>query len=215
MLEPYYSNQFATIYHGDSREIVKLLDFDCIITDPPYGIGLKTNYKQRKRGGLAQCQDFPPIHGDNVPFDPKWLLDFDVPTVLFGANHFSDSLPASSSWLVWDKLDGLTTTKREIGFNDQADAELIWTNLGGPVRILRQRWMGALKSGRDARNRRIHPTQKPVELMQRIIGLTTGTVLDPYMGSGTTLLAAQELNRPVIGIEFEEQYCEIAANRLA
>jgi len=123
MLEPYYSNQFATIYHGDSREIVKLLDFDCIITDPPYGIGLKTNYKQRKRSGLAQ-------------------------------------------------------------------------------------------SGRDARNRRIHPTQKPVELMQRIIGLTTGTVLDPYMGSGTTLLAAQELERQTIGIEFEEQYCEIAAKRL-
>lgn len=213
-MTPYYKDDAVTIYHGDSREVVPTLTFDCIVTDPPYGINVGTNYAQRGRGGVARCNDFPPIHGDDAPFDPAWMLALNVPTVLFGGNHFGDALPSSPSWIVWDKLDGLTS-KREIGFNDQADAELIWTNLGGPVRIMRQRWMGAMKSGREARVRRVHPTQKPIELMARIVGMTTGIVLDPYMGSGTTIVAASELGRRCIGIEYEERYCEIAAKRLS
>jgi DNA modification methylase len=218
--EPYYSDDHVTIYHGDCREILPTLRnadgswlFDCIISDPPYGIGVQTNYRDRQRCALAVCNNYAPIHGDDEPFDPTWLLFMGVPMVLFGANHYADALPAQASWLVWDKLDGLKSG-REIGFNDQADCELVWTNLGGPARILSQRWMGAMKSGREASDRRVHPTQKPVELMTRIVGMTTGVVADPFMGSGTTLRAAKDLGRKAIGIEIEERYCEIAAKRL-
>lgn len=213
-MTPYYEDDSCTIYHGDCREVLPSVEFDCVITDPPYGIGISTNYAERGRGALVQCNDYPPIHGDDEPFDPSWLLASDVPTVLFGANHYAERLPSSPSWIVWDKLDGLTS-KREVGFNDQADAELIWTNIGGPVRILSQRWMGAMKSGAESMHRRLHPTQKPVELMRRLVGMTDGVIVDPFMGSGTTLRAAKDLGRKAIGIEIEERYCEIAASRLA
>ena len=220
-VEPYYSDEHCTIYHGDSRDILPSLRtpdgswvFDCIVTDPPYGIGVQTNYRDRQRTALAVCNNYAPIHGDDEPFDPTWLLFMGLPMVLFGANHYADTLPPSPSWLVWDKLDGLKSG-RDLGFNDQADVELVWTNIGGPARITSQRWMGAMKSGREAGDRRVHPTQKPVELMTRIVGMTHGVVADPFMGSGTTLRAAKDLGRKAIGIEIEERYCEIAAKRCA
>ena len=214
MSEPYYSDDHVTIYHGDCLELMPSLTFDCIVTDPPYGIGVQTNYAQRQRTALSLCNDYVPIHGDDAPFNPLPLLSCGVPTILFGANHYADNLPPSASWFVWDKLDGLTSG-REVGFNDQADVELIWSNVGGPARLMRQRWMGAMKSGADAQHRRVHPTQKPVELMKRLVAITEGTVIDPFMGSGTTLRAAKDLGRKAIGIELEERYCEIAAKRLA
>jgi site-specific DNA-methyltransferase (adenine-specific)/modification methylase len=142
-----------------------------------------------------------------------WLA-LERPTILFGANHYCSRLPDASRWLMWDKLDGLTS-KRAIGFNDQADGELAWSNLGGPARIHRQRWAGAMKSGEDKQTRRRHPTEKPVELMRWCIQqCPAGVVLDPFMGSGTTLRAAKDLGRKSIGVELEERYCEIAAKRL-
>lgn len=221
MIEPpYYSDDFCSIFLGDSREIVPELagEFAVIVSDPPYGISMATNSKERGRDGgnsLAVCNDFPPIFGDDEPFDPAWLLALGVPSVLFGANHYADKLPPSPSWWVWDKLDGLESD-RDMGFNNNSDVELMWTNLGGPARLLRQRWMGAMKSGREASHRRVHPTQKPVELMTRILSsVPEGVVLDPYMGSGTTLRAAKDLGRKAIGIEISEAYAEVAVKRLA
>jgi site-specific DNA-methyltransferase (adenine-specific) len=214
VIEPYYQDDHCTIYHGDCRDILPGLEFDCIVTDPPYGINVQTSYADRQRGALAVCNNYPQIHGDDKPFDPQWLVALAVPTVMFGANHYASALPNSPSWIVWDKLDGLTSG-RDVGFNDQADVELAWTNVGGPARLMSQRWMGAMKSGREASHRRVHPTQKPVELMARILAMTEGTVADPFMGSGSTLRAAKDLGRKAIGIEIEERYCEIAAKRLA
>ena len=116
-------------------------------------------------------------------------------------------------WIAWDKLDGLES-HRAVGFNDNADIELIWTNLSGPARLMRQRWMGAMKSGKDAQTPRRHPTEKPVELMSRLVALVSGVALDPFMGSGATLRAAKDLGRKAIGIEIDERYCEIAARRM-
>lgn len=213
-MTPYYDDGTCVIYHGDCREVDAWLDADVLVTDPPYGLGVQTNYAGRGRSALAACNDFPLIAGDDEPFDPSHLLALGVPTALFGANHYSDRVPPSPSWLVWDKLDGLTSG-RDVGFNDQADIELIWTNLGGPARLLCHRWMGAMKAGREAAHRRVHPTQKPVALMARLLALCPpGVVADPYMGSGTTLRAAKDLGRKAIGIEVEERYCEIAAKRL-
>jgi site-specific DNA-methyltransferase (adenine-specific) len=111
--------------------------------------------------------------------------------------------------------------------NDQADCEMAWTNLGGPARIFRLVWNGG---GSQMLNQRdggghpfgiaatvpkvLHPSAKPVSLMRWVIGrCPLGTIIDPYMGSGTTLVAAKSLGRHAIGIEIEERYCETAANR--
>lgn len=182
---------------------------DLVLTDPPYGVAEQTNRAGKGRAILAPCHDFPPVHGDNEPFDPLHLLGFGR-LVLFGANYYAPRLPESPSWIVWDKRDGLTS-------NDNADCELAWSNLGGPARVFRHRWNGMIKaSERD--QRRVHPTQKPVALMEWIIVRATkqgDLVLDPYMGSGPVLQAAKNLGRKAIGIEVEERYCEVAAKRLA
>ena len=216
-MKPYYQDEAVTLYHGDSMEILPALaGITAIVSDPPYGISLNTNYGTRKRGSLAVSNDYGEnIKGDTAPFDPRHLLNYPT-VVLFGGNHFSDKLPSSPGWLVWDKLNGLTS-KREVGFNDQADCEMAWTNLKKPARLFSHRWMGLLKdSERD--ESRLHPTQKPVVLMRWVLTSTTSQddiICDPYAGSGATLLAAKDLGRKVIGIEYEERYCEIIAKRCA
>jgi len=185
-----------------------------IITDPPYGISLVTNYRERNRSGLAKCNDFRPIVGDNRPFNPAPFLRFQT-VVLFGANYFAQRLPASGAWIVWDKVDGLPS-KRDLGFNDNSDCELIWTNVGNTARIIRHRWMGAMKAS-ERTERRVHPTQKPIELMRQIVRHYTkpgDTVIDPFMGSGTTGVAAMLEGRNFIGIEIDSHYCDIARRRI-
>ena len=203
------------LINGDClEEMPKLTGIDAVITDPPYGISLKTNYKERKRTSLAQCNDFKPIIGDDKPFDPKPFLSFKV-IALFGANHYADKLPISGAWYVWDKLDGLES-KRKVGFNDNSDCELIWTNNGNAARILRHRWMGAMKGSEHA-EARVHPSQKPIALMEMLIKALTkqgDTILDPFMGSGTTGVACVRTNRNFIGIEKDPDYFKIAQNRI-
>jgi site-specific DNA-methyltransferase (adenine-specific) len=107
-------------------------------------------------------------------------------------------------------------SKRGDAFNDNGDAEMAWTNLGGPVRVISHLWMGMLKaSERD--ERRVHPTQKPVALFHRIIAEHTrpgDLILDPYMGSGPIAAACRNTGRRYIGIEVSEVYCEVAVQRL-
>lgn len=208
-MEPYYQDGSVTIYHGDALEIAPALGLRAVITDPPYGVSEPTNRKERGRTNLAECNDFPPVHGDDEPFDPTPWLTYER-IVLFGANHYADRLPPSAAWFVWDKRDGIPS-------NDNADCELAWTNLPGPARLYRHMWNGMVKaSERD--QRRVHPTQKPVALMEWVLqraALSVGTILDPYMGSGATLRAAKNLGVPAVGIEISEQYCEVAARRMA
>lgn len=219
----------ARIYCADALDVIerfkgKESTISLLLTDPPYGINLNTKNRSRSNpfggktknadGPVIESHDYPPVINDDKPFDPTPLLAFPR-VVIFGANYFAAELPRSPSWFVWDKLDGLTS-KREIGFNNSADVELIWSNLGGPARLLRHRWMGLMK-GSEKRERRVHPTQKPIALMEQIIGAYTkpgDLILDPYMGAGSTLIAAQRLGRRAIGVELSPEYCEIAKRRL-
>lgn len=198
----------ATLYLGDCLDLyTSHVKIDAVVTDPPYGI----NYVHGDGGGkLARSTQFNrvSIKGDDRPFDPApWLL-FDR-VVLFGANHYADKLPASSKWLIWDKRDGVCS-------NDQADCEMAWTNLKGPARLTRHLWNGMLKqSERD--EVRVHPTQKPVAVMEWVIQQATESgqmVLDPYMGSGTTGVAAVKLGRKFTGIEIDPGYFDIACKRI-
>ncbi len=201
-MTPYYDQDGITIYHGDCREITA--EADVVVTDPPYGIAHPTDYARRGRDNLAACTNYPPVYGDEEPFDPTpWLR---WPCILWGANYYADKLPPSSGWLVWDKErpDSL----------DQATVELAWSNFVKGARRYKFLWNGMLRASDEQLE---HPTQKPVALMRWCLSFPwtpPGTVLDPFMGSGTTLRAAKDLGRRAIGIEIEERYCEIAAKRL-
>jgi len=214
---PYYDRDGITIYCGDCRDILPSIDpatVDLVLTDPPYGIDLDTANGSRKRGALATANDYAAVAFDDEPFDPAIILRYQR-LILFGANHFASRLPESPSWIVWDKTAGLQS-KRAIGFNDNADAELIWTNLGGPVRILGHQWIGLMKATERGESR-VHPTQKPVALVRWLVGHFSkpgDLILDPYMGSGPVARACLDLGRRYIGIELSEAYVQIAVKRL-
>lgn len=207
---PYYQDESCTIYHGDCRELLPLIEpVDLVLTDPPYGVSERTNRATNGRSNATASIDWLPVAGDDEPFDPTPFLAYPR-VVLFGGNHFADRLPPSPSWIVWDKREGTTS-------DDNADCEMAWTNLGGPARLYRHLWRGMIKAS-ERNTRRVHPTQKPVSLMAWIIrewSSADDVILDPFMGSGTTLRAAKDLGRKAIGIEIEERYCEVAAKRLA
>ena len=209
-MKPYYQHAGVTIYHGDCRDVLPHVgDIGLVLSDPPYGISHPTNYAARGRDRLAPCRDYLPVAGDGEKFDPASILDLGVPTILWGANYFADLLPVVSGWLVWDK-------KRPHDL-DQATAELAWSNTVKGARVFRHLWNGMMRE--SERGKSYHPTQKPVALMSWCLNLKgvppDGVVLDPYMGAGPVLRAAKDMGRKAIGIELEEGYCEIAANRLA
>ena len=205
-----------SLYLGDCLEYMKSMpdkSVDAVITDPPYGIGIKANYAERGRGALAECNNFKQIIGDNIPFNPSPFLSYPT-VVMFGSDHYYEKL-SGGSWHVWDKLDGLVSD-REVGFNDNSDCEFIWCNQLGATRLFRHRWMGAMKKS-EQQERRIHPTQKPVSLMMQIIKYFTNptdTIFDPFMGSGTTGVAAIQLGRNFIGCEIVPTYYAIAEKRI-
>lgn len=203
-MTPYYSHAGIEIYHGDCREILPgLPKVDAVITDPPYGIDFDTDYTRFSGGDFGSGKQYPRIHGDDQPFDPAPWLNFKH-VVLWGGNHFAQRLPRGS-WLVWDK-------RFDNGKAALADAELAWMKGGYGTYIFKCTSQGFLRPEPAQ-----HPTQKPVSLMEWCItkGKADGLILDPFMGSGTTLVAAKNLGRKAIGIEREEPYCEIAAKRLS
>lgn len=184
-MTPYYQDNLITLYHGDSREILPRLDVQAIVSDPPYGIGYQHG---GGGGGKHNRRNTQPILGDNEPFDPSWLLIYDT-VLLWGANHYLHKLP-DGRWLVWDKLDGLES------YDNFSDVEFAWVNKKGAARIFRYLWKGICQAG-DKKWGRLHPSQKPVPLMAWCLEFVPNNqlVVDPYMGSGTTLVAAKQIGR--------------------
>jgi site-specific DNA-methyltransferase (adenine-specific) len=218
MPEPYYSDEWVTILHGDCRDLLPELVADVVVTDPPYGIGFRSDPRRhaapsssrpsRPSGGIYG-QDWGFIVGDEEPFDPAPILALALPSLLWGAHCFASRLPDSAGWLVWDKKRGGTDGRGFIS----SDVDLAWTNFLGHSLTYGYLWDGMRRDGEIGQH--LHPTQKPLELMHWCVNLAPpGTVLDPFMGSGTTLRAAKDLGRKAIGIEIEERYCEIAARRM-
>jgi site-specific DNA-methyltransferase (adenine-specific)/modification methylase len=195
----------ATLYLGDCMDILPTLPkVDAVITDPPYGIG-EARANNKSRSCLAQSKDYGISDWDDRPPSDELIElmrskgEFQA---FFGGNYFT--LPPTSCWLVWDKLNGN---------NDFADCELVWTNWPRAVRRLQWRWHGMIRQGNEDR---YHPTQKPLEVMKWVIELCpkADTILDPFMGSGTTGVAAIQLGRKFIGIEREPKYFDIACQRI-
>jgi DNA modification methylase len=204
---PYYQDDYITLYHADCREVLPLLEpVDLVLTDPPYGIGEAAG-ANKSRGKLAVAKDYGVSDWDNKPVDQDLINQLITqPAIIFGGNYYS--MPPSACWLVWDKhITG-----------DFADCELAWTNLPGAVRRIDYLWNGMIKQRPE---QRWHPTQKPLDVMKWCIDQAdtklkkrVETILDPFAGSGTTLRAAKDMSRKAIGIEREEQYCEVAVKRL-
>lgn len=190
---------------GDCRDILPTLGrFDACVTDPPYGIGEAAG-KNKSRGNMAVAKDYGDMDWDNEPCGPEIIDMIRAQSdwqIIFGGNYFQ--LPPTSCWLVWDKLNGA---------NDFADCELAWTNLNKAVRRIAWLWNGMIRKGDDVRE---HPTQKPVGVMEWCLGHLPGSqsVIDPFMGSGTTGVACASLGLKFTGIEREPAYFDISCRRI-
>ena len=203
-MTPYYEAGGVTLYCGDCREILPTLTFGAVVSDVPYGIALDTSAR------WPWLADQKAIEGDGEPFDPTWLLDFNIPTMLWGANHYASRLPDARGWVAWDKA-----TRNGLDLK-QAEIEFAWTNFLSRPKAFRHMWSGAFRD--SERGTRFHPAQKPVALMKWCLSLLpdgSAVIADPYAGCCPVLIAAKDLGRRAIGIEIEERYCEIAARRLS
>ena len=217
---------------GDATDVAvieRLMDgvkADCVLSDPPYGMNLDTDFSTIKgsmkslgRKNHTEGNKYEKVIGDNEDFKPELIttffanFDYVKEMFLFGADYFAEILPDKNkgSWLVWDK-------RKE----SQADAigsefELIWSRNKHKRRMLRHDWFGFLSSenGADARNR-VHPTQKPITLLVDILnqwGKDANIVVDLYGGSGSTLIACEQLNRKCYMCELDPHYIDVIIDR--
>ena len=198
---PYFEEGGVTIFHGDAREVVPYLEqFDLLLTDLPYGLGkLWAGGTWARRG---QYNGSAPQFDENVISQDllELIIHKGKQAIIWGGNYYR--LPASRCWLIWDKGTRNFTL---------ADGELAWTNLNRCVRIFSG--IGRIQNTPDGR---FHPTQKPVTLMQWCIQQASSvqTILDPFAGSCSSLVAAKQLGIRAIGIELNEAWCEAGAQRL-
>lgn len=194
-----------TLYLGDCREILPTLGkVDAVVTDPPYGMnaaigGITAGKNSRWALKTAvSAWDAVPQKWDDVA--PEIVLEFPTiasQVIIWGGQFFA--LPSQRGWLVWNKI---------IRNFSSSVCELAWTNLTIPVDCF------DYSHGQLASEGKQHPTQKPLPLMEWCVKKTTGTVLDPFMGSGTTGVACARLGRKFIGVEIEEKYFDIACRRI-
>lgn len=208
----------ADLRLGDCLDVLPTLGHvDAVVTDPPYGIGYSKDSEAtagyRPDGSRVWGKVAKPIIGDDKPFDPAPFLSIGKTHVFWGANAYAGRLPSRYGWIVWDK--------QIVGKWSGGDADMAWTDFLGSNRIHRQRWQGIQRAGAECPfvgGGLVHPTQKPVDLMMFCIEKATkpgDTVLDPFMGSGTTGVACMKLGRNFIGIERDPGYFAIAQRRIA
>ncbi len=192
---------------------------DLIHGDPVYGIGEQA-HRPGRGGGLVRkgknshaygkAREYPPLEGNDKPYDPAPILALGRPTVLWGANHYSSRLPDSSAWIVWDKRDGTAP-------DDGSDAELAWTNLGGALRTFRHAWRGLARAS-ETGVPHLGPTQKPVALSvyvgERAKLKRGGLLFVPYLGTGPDLVAAHKSGWRVVACDVARHWCDTAIGRL-
>ena len=200
----------VTLYRGDCLDILPTLEgVDCVVTDPPYGIR-----NDEFRSSLPSTKgdvNMDVIVGDDSIDCVRWLyrwLGGDLPAVVWGANNWLELLPHKGRWLCWDKR-----------LSNEADKmlgsafELAWTNrTSGFDCMIRCLHGGVVNADKG---KRVHPTQKPIKVMQESLRFAIGDItVDPFMGSGTTGVACVRLGRRFIGIEIDPGYFAIAKRRI-
>jgi len=202
----------CTLYLGDCLEIMKSIpdkSIDAVITDPPYQINLDTDYSKIGRNNNT----YAPIVGDNLKIAHHFLFSQGAVQVVFGSNNWMDELPNinDNAWICWDKR---CTEKADNAIGKPFELAYVYGSKKWKIyRIQHGGWINNDGAGTP----RVHPTQKPVLLMRQILIDYTNepdTILDPFMGSGTTGVACVQTGRKFIGIEIDPKYFEIACKRI-
>lgn len=202
---------------GDStdRSYVDMLmngnKVDMVLTDPPYGVNIVS---QNKVGGnnITKCNSYMRIKGDETTDTAR--LNYEIikecseHQIIFGGNYFTDFLPPRACWCVWDKENT----------GNFADVELAWTSFDKGAKLYRWLWNGMCRKGKRSveGKSRVHPTQKPVGLIAEILKDFTDEndiILDCFGGSGSTLIACEQINRVCYMMEYEPHYCDVIINR--
>lgn len=203
------------LYLGDCRDILPTLGgIDAVVTDPPYGIAYKPGGggKFSGEGGQVKKRHWGEVAivGDNAQFDPTFLLEYPARhRILWGANNYANALPNRQGWLFWDKH----RAESNLSF---AEGEFAWTDLPRTARAFRHLWNGVCKDSESGATRE-HPTQKPIALFDWCLGLLpqgTASIVDPFMGSGTSGVSAVKAGLRFTGIEIEPKYFDIACRRI-
>ncbi len=198
-MKPYYDHDGITIYHGDCREVLPLVSADVLVTDPPYGMAYHSGWSDATVAG----DDSPAVR------DEALALWGSGPALVFG--RWTVAKPkAVHTLLIWDKGD----------WPGMGDLSIPWGPSTEEIYVLGRGFKGK-RSGQIVRDPKrpkgdLHPSEKPIGLMELLLAkCPAGSVVDPFMGSGSTIVAAKNLGRRAIGIELEERYCEVAAKRLS
>jgi len=207
-MKPYFQDDAVTLYLGDCLEVTEWLEADVLVTDPPYGIDYV-------RGGDRKVAPKQLVAGDHDTSvrDDALKLWGDRPALVFGS--WRAPRPATTRQVV-------TWWKRSVG-PGSGDVSIPWGNATEEIYVLGTGFIGTRRANvletRDHRQGAAvltgHPSNKPVGLMEQLIACCVGVIADPFVGSGSTLLAAKALGRRAVGVELDERYCEIAARRLS
>lgn len=211
------------IYNENCLELLKRLDdksIDLIVTDPPYGIKINkmsfvttgaikpSKNAKAKRTDFRKMAEWDKERIGKEYFDEMFRVSKNQ--IIFGGNYYTDILPPTKSWIIWDKR---TQDKYR---NDFADCEMAWCSTG-VARVFRWLWSGMIQQDMKNKEKRYHPTQKPVGMFKQIIEKYSkegDLILDPFVGCGSTCIASRILNRNYIGVDLSADYCRIAEERL-
>ena len=204
---------------GDStseEQVLKLMDgekADTVFTDPPYGINVVKSNKVGADFGVAKKGRYSEVIADDTTDTAQEFyktcvsLGFDK-FIIWGGNYFTHFLPFSDGWLVWNKRAGTDIR------NTFADGEMAWCSFHTPIRIYDQLWNGMIREGE--KDKRVHPTQKPIRMLSEIIEnhIKGNLIFDGFLGSGSTMVAAHQLGRKCYGMELDPKYCQVIVNRM-
>lgn len=217
----------CTLYLANCHDIIHHLPRTiACVADPPYGVPIMVDMdferkgKVKKAGRATEGKKFKEVIGNDEEFDPSPFIDGERDSngvfstggfkelILWGANHYAHRLPHNGRWLLWDKRCGVIPER------NQADCEMAWCNEYGAARMFRHIWDGMVRDS-ERGEKRVHPTQKPVALMEWCMKfIKADTVVDPFMGSGSTALACIRAGKNFIGIELDEEYFDAACARI-
>jgi DNA modification methylase len=200
----------------DSDQVAKLMNgekADMVFTDPPYGIKVVKSEMVGADFGVAKKGKYSEVIADDTTDTAREFYDTCVALgmdrfIIWGGNYFTDFLPFSDGWLIWNKRAGTDIR------NTFADGEMAWCSFHTPIRIYDQLWNGMIREGE--KDKRVHPTQKPIRMLSEIIqDHVKGNVLfDGFLGSGSTMVAAHQLNRKCYGTELDPKYCQVIIDRM-